>query len=91
MLLGGLVAMVVGRILRGRGGQDRILRFINRSRAVLILVAGASKAKTLAEVLEGPRNPQRLPIQLIAPTEGKLSWLVDAAAAGMAEAEGPPG
>ena len=66
-------------------------RFINRSRAVLILVAGASKAKTLAEVLEGPRNPQRLPIQLIAPTEGKLSWLVDAAAAGMAEAEGPPG
>jgi 6-phosphogluconolactonase len=61
--------------------------FINRSREVLILVAGASKAKTLAEVLEGPRDPQRLPIQLIGPIDGKVTWLVDAAAAGMAEAD----
>ena len=60
--------------------------FINRSREVLILVAGASKAKPLVEVLEGPRDPQRLPIQLIQPADGKLSWLIDAAAAGMAEA-----
>ena len=61
--------------------------FINRSREVLILLAGASKAKVLAEVLEGPRDPQRLPIQLIEPTNGKLSWLIDVAAAGMAEAD----
>ena len=61
--------------------------FINRSREVIVLVAGASKAKVLAEVLEGPRDPQRLPVQLIAPASGKLSWLIDAAAAGMAEAD----
>jgi 6-phosphogluconolactonase len=61
--------------------------FINRSREVIVLVAGASKAKVLAEVLEGPRDPQRLPIQLIAPADGKLSWLIDAAAAGMAESD----
>ena len=59
--------------------------FINRSREVIVLVAGAGKAKVLAEVLEGPRDPQRLPMQLIQPSNGKLSWLIDAAAAGMAE------
>jgi 6-phosphogluconolactonase len=59
--------------------------FINRAREVIILVAGAGKAKRLAEVLEGPREPQRLPIQLIAPASGTLTWIVDAAAAGMHE------
>jgi 6-phosphogluconolactonase len=59
--------------------------FINRSREVLVLVSGASKAARLAEVLEGPRDPQRLPIQLIRPTDGRLVWLVDAPAAGMTE------
>jgi 6-phosphogluconolactonase len=57
--------------------------FINRSREVIVLVTGANKAKTLSEVLEGPRDVQRLPVQLIAPASGKLTWLVDAAAAGM--------
>ncbi|MEA2708514.1 MAG: 6-phosphogluconolactonase [Phycisphaerales bacterium] len=60
--------------------------FINRARDVLILVAGSSKSKTLAEVLEGPRDPQRLPIQLIEPRDGRLTWLIDALAAGMDEA-----
>jgi len=59
--------------------------FINRAGEILILVSGASKAKRLAEVLEGPRDPQRLPIQLINPASGRLAWLVDAAAAGMHE------
>jgi len=58
--------------------------FLNRSQQVLILVAGAGKAERLAEVLEGPRDPQRLPIQLIQPLSGGLIWLLDAAAAGMA-------
>ena len=39
----------------------------------------------LAEVLEGPREPQRLPAQLIQPATGKVTWLLDAAAAGMGE------
>ena len=59
--------------------------FINRSHNVMILVSGESKTKRLAEVLEGPRDPDRLPIQLIQPTEGNLIWLLDSAAAGMAE------
>jgi len=59
--------------------------FINRAGEILILVSGASKAQRLAEVLEGPRDPQRLPIQLINPASGRLAWLVDAAAAGMHE------
>ena len=61
--------------------------FINRSRDVIVLVAGANKAKTLAAVLEGPRDPQRLPIQLIRPASGRMTWLIDAAAAGMAEGD----
>jgi 6-phosphogluconolactonase len=57
--------------------------FINRCREVVLLVAGANKAKVLASVLEGPREPQKLPVQLIQPASGRLTWLIDAAAAGM--------
>lgn len=56
--------------------------FINRAEQVIALVAGKDKAARVAEVLEGPRDPQRLPIQLIEPA-GKMTWLLDAAAAGM--------
>jgi 6-phosphogluconolactonase len=57
--------------------------FINRARAVLFLVLGADKAERVAQVLEGPPDPDRLPSQLIRPTDGKLVWIMDAAAAGM--------
>lgn len=57
--------------------------FINRAATVLFLVAGADKAKKVAEVLEGPADPERLPSQLIRPEPGKLVWLLDAQAAGM--------
>jgi 6-phosphogluconolactonase len=55
--------------------------FINRSAVVLALVTGASKAARLKEVLHGPRDPDRLPIQLIQPSPGRLEWLLDTAAA----------
>ena len=55
--------------------------FINRSKEVVVLLGGASKADRLKEVLEGPRDPERLPIQLIAPATGKMTWLLDEAAA----------
>lgn len=54
---------------------------INRAAAVAFLVAGTDKADALAAVLEGARDPERLPAQLVAPTDGELSWLVDRAAA----------
>ncbi|MFT3784692.1 MAG: 6-phosphogluconolactonase [Tepidisphaeraceae bacterium] len=57
--------------------------FINLSKQVLILVTGASKAERLSEVLEGEPAPSRLPIQGVQPTAGKLSYLIDVAAAGM--------
>jgi 6-phosphogluconolactonase len=57
--------------------------FINRARNVIFLVAGADKAERVAEVLEGPPDPQRLPSQLIRPTEGQLTWILDVGAAGM--------
>ncbi len=61
--------------------------FINTSRLILPLITGAAKAGRLKEVLHGPRDPQRLPIQLIDPKPpGQVIWLVDAPAA----AELPP-
>lgn len=54
--------------------------FLNRSRAVLVLVAGAAKAQRLHEVLQGPSDPDRLPIQLIRPVSADLTFLVDKAA-----------
>ena len=59
--------------------------FINRAAQVAILVAGASKAQRLSEVLEGKRDPERLPVQLIQPDPGQLTWMIDAGAAGMGE------
>ena len=53
--------------------------FLNRSAEVLILVAGEEKAAVFQEVLTGPRDPSRLPIQMIQPA-GKLVWIVDESA-----------
>lgn len=56
--------------------------FLNRSREVLVMVEGAGKASRVQEVIEGPEDPDRLPIQMIAP-RSKYFWLMDVAAAGM--------
>jgi len=47
------------------------------------MVTGADKAQALKAVLEGPFEPDQLPAQLIQPKNGRLLWLVDAAAGGM--------
>ena len=54
---------------------------INNARAVVIATEGAAKADALAAVLNGPRDPVTYPIQIVAPTDGHLTWLVDRAAA----------
>lgn len=54
---------------------------INRARNITFLVAGADKALALKEVLDGPRDPNQYPSQLIQPYNGELLWLVDEAAA----------
>jgi 6-phosphogluconolactonase len=54
---------------------------LNHAREVVFLVAGEDKAEPLAEVLEGPPDPERLPSQRIRPTAGRLLFLTDEAAA----------
>ncbi|MEW6660343.1 MAG: 6-phosphogluconolactonase [Thermodesulfobacteriota bacterium] len=55
---------------------------INQARVVAFLVAGGAKAGVLREVMQKPRDPWRLPAQLIKPEPGELYWLVDREAAG---------
>jgi 6-phosphogluconolactonase len=61
---------------------------INAAAEVLFLVSGEGKAAIVHRVLEGPRQPQALPAQLIAPAEGRMLWLLDAPAARDLEARG---
>ena len=50
---------------------------------IIFMVTGADKAPALKAVLEGPFEPEQLPAQLLQPQNGKLLWLVDAAAGSM--------
>jgi len=61
---------------------------INQAAVVAFLVAGGAKAGVLREVLHGPRDPARLPAQLIQPQNGELRWLADLAAAGSLAQDG---
>lgn len=54
---------------------------LNGARQVVFLVTGSGKAERLKEVLEGPIDTDRLPSQLIRPTNGVLRWIVDQGAA----------
>jgi len=54
---------------------------INASQQIMFLVGGASKAEALGEVLAGQPDPQTYPSQSVAPTRGKLMYLIDDAAA----------
>jgi 6-phosphogluconolactonase len=56
---------------------------INNARNVTFLVAGEDKAETLKKVLEGERNPELYPSQMIHPTKGTLLWLADESAASL--------
>src|SRR6185295_10200428 len=53
---------------------------INAAHFILFLVAGATKASMLSEVLQGARDPNRYPAQLIHPLTGEVTWFVDRAA-----------
>jgi len=56
---------------------------LNNAARVVLMVHGAEKASALKAVLEGPYEPDQLPVQMIRPKQGKLLWLVDPAAASM--------
>lgn len=54
---------------------------LNAARHVLFLVTGAEKAEALQAVLEGPYQPEEYPAQLVRPTHGETTWMLDTAAA----------
>jgi 6-phosphogluconolactonase len=56
---------------------------INRGSQVFFLIGGEDKAQILKEVFAGPRDPERLPSQLIRPAGGILTLLLDRAAASL--------
>jgi len=63
---------------------------LNRARNVTFVVSGAGKAARLQEVLQGPFTPELLPAQAIQPALGRLTWMVDEAAAGRLRPERAP-
>lgn len=54
---------------------------INAAANVQFLVVGEKKAERLNEVINGPYQPENQPAQLIKPDNGRLTWLIDEAAA----------
>jgi 6-phosphogluconolactonase len=57
------------------------LPVLNSARCVAFLVSGTDKAAAVREVLEGTAPADKYPSKLVRPTEGKLIWFVDRAAA----------
>jgi 6-phosphogluconolactonase len=53
---------------------------LNRVGIAMFLVAGADKAEMVRDVLQGPAEPRRRPAQFIQAPQGRLIWLLDAAA-----------
>ena len=54
---------------------------LNNAEAVMFLVSGPDKAQALKQVLEGEQSAELYPSKLIQPTNGRLIWMVDQAAA----------
>lgn len=57
------------------------LPVLNAARCVAFLVSGTDKADALKAVLEGDAPGEQYPSKLVKPSDGKLIWLVDRAAA----------
>lgn len=65
-------------------GGDRLtftVPLINSAREVCFLVSGGEKAEVVRDVLLGKTEPLQKPAQLIRPTPGRLTWLLDGPAA----------
>jgi len=56
---------------------------LNRSQQVVFMISGKSKAPALKDVLEGAYQPKEYPAQIIQPKDGRLTWMIDRAAATM--------
>ena len=56
---------------------------INQGSSVFFLIGGKNKAELVKEVFTGPRDPERLPSQLIWPSNGILTLILDRDAASL--------
>ncbi|HUN83287.1 MAG TPA: 6-phosphogluconolactonase [Terracidiphilus sp.] len=56
---------------------------INNGSSIFFLIGGADKAGVVHEVFMGPNDPERLPSQLIWPSSGILTVILDKAAAAL--------
>jgi 6-phosphogluconolactonase len=56
---------------------------LNNSARVMFLVQGAGKAAAVKSALEGPRDPDHYPAQIIDPPHGEVIWLLDRPAASL--------
>lgn len=56
---------------------------INQGSSVFFLIGGKNKAELVKEVFTGPRDPERLPSQLIWPASGILTLILDRDAASL--------
>jgi 6-phosphogluconolactonase len=54
---------------------------VNRAEHIVFMISGFEKARALHEVLEGEKNPEQFPAQLIIPLQGELHFFTDEAAA----------
>jgi len=57
------------------------LPVLNNAAVATFLVGGADKAETVREVLEGTQPGELFPAKMVHPTNGRLVWMVDQAAA----------
>jgi 6-phosphogluconolactonase len=56
-------------------------KVINQAANIIFLVTGDDKAAAVAQVLTGEQDPGQWPAQGVQPENGRLLWLLDAAAA----------
>ncbi len=57
-------------------------RLLNAASHVLFLVTGAEKQDAVKAVLEGEFQPDEYPAQIVKPTKGEVTWMLDTSAAG---------
>uniref|UniRef100_A0A0D6R4W3 6-phosphogluconolactonase n=2 Tax=Araucaria cunninghamii TaxID=56994 RepID=A0A0D6R4W3_ARACU len=57
------------------------LPVINSAANVAVVATGAGKAETLKRVLGGEQHDELLPVQMVSPADGKLTWFTDKEAA----------
>lgn len=50
---------------------------LNAARHILFLVTGGEKADAIQAVLEGNRQPDEYPAQIVQPTQGEVTWMLD--------------